>query len=372
MRHAGMRVLVAPDKLKGSLGAADAAAALGTGFGRGAPQAQVTTLPLADGGEGTLDALHAGPRRRTRALGPDGAPHDAEWGLSEGGAVIESARIVGLALMERPRTATATSFGLGELVRAALDHGAREIVIGLGGSATTDGGAGMLQALGLRIAGAPEPIAGADLEHVTAIDRSGLDPRLRDVRVVCACDVDSPLLGPRGSAATFAPQKGARDDEVAALERGLERWAALLGAELATLPHTGAAGGIAFAARAALGAELVGGADFVLDRVGFDDAVKDADVVVTAEGRLDAQTLAGKLVARVAARAKAHGVPVIAVAGSVELDRDALAALGVDCALSLCAGPMDEARAKREGRLLLVRIGSELGALLAATLTPTP
>ncbi len=364
------RVLLAPDKFKGTLTAAQVCDHLGAGIARAAPWCAVVPVPVADGGEGTLAAaLAAGSTAvPVTASGPTGEPVAAAFARRGDVAVVEMAGVSGLAQLPggRPAPLTASSAGTGELVRAALDAGCRSVVLGLGGSACTDGGAGMVRALGARLTGADgEPVAegGAALAGATRLDLTGLDPRLREAAVVVACDVDDPLLGPRGAAAVYGPQKGADPAAVALLERGLARWAQLVtaatGADPAA-PGAGAAGGTAFAATALLGARTRPGIALVLELVGFADALAGADLVVTGEGCLDEQTLHGKAPAGVAAAARAAGVPVVAVAGRTELTPAQLRAAGFAAAYPLTDEAADLAECLRAPGPLLERVGERI------------
>lgn len=335
-----MRIVIAPDKFKGSATAAEAAEALAAGIARARPDVEVVELPVADGGDGTVAAaLAAGfAARRVVAEGPVGEPVETSFAFLDGTAVIELADVTGLGRLPagpdgRPLLAplTASTYGVGQVIRAALDLGAGTIVLGIGGSASTDGGAGMVQALGARLTGpADQELArgGAALAGLTSVDLAGLDARIGATTLLVASDVDNPLLGPSGAAAVFGPQKGAAGPEVAMLDRALARWAGLVAPSLASEPGAGAAGGTGFAAMACLGARLVPGIDLVLDLIGFDAALAGADLVITGEGSLDAQTLGGKAPFGVARAAVRHGVPVVAVAGHVGLTAAELAAAG--------------------------------------------
>lgn len=307
-----MRVLVAPDKFKGTLTAAEVAAHLAAGLRAAGHEA--VELPVADGGEGTLAAALAAGFRRVPA-GP------AAIGLRGDTAVVELALASGLQLGP-PDPLGATSRGTGELLRAALDVGARRVVLGVGGSACTDGGAGLLTALGAQVRtaqGDPVPDGGGGLRAAASVDLRGIDPRLRDTEIVLACDVDNPLLGPRGAAAVYGPQKGATPVQVRLLEEALAHFASLVGPG-AERPGAGAAGGVGYAALAVLGARRRPGIEVVLELLGFAAHLRTADLVVTGEGALDAQTLHGKAPAGVAAAARAAGVPVVAVCGRCDLD----------------------------------------------------
>lgn len=335
-----MRVLVAPDKFKGSLTAREAGEAMAAGVRAVLPGADVVVLPIADGGEGTLEvAVAAGAQlERSVVRGPLADRVVAEWALfDDGRAVLETARASGLALVTpTPETAaTAHSFGSGELVRAALDAGATDVVVGIGGSAMTDGGSGALRALGARVldaSGAEVPLGGLGLREAVSLDLSGLEPRLAHVRISFACDVDSPLTGPDGAAVVFGPQKGADPAMVAELDAALVRWAALLGATTGVdvvVPGSGAAGGLPAAFLACADVRLRNGFDLVADLLGLAEAVAGADLVLTGEGSLDAQSLRGKGPIGVADLAHAQGIDVLAVAGVVTVDPLALAGHGV-------------------------------------------
>ncbi|MEA2666672.1 MAG: glycerate 2-kinase [Candidatus Eremiobacteraeota bacterium] len=355
-----MRVVVAPDKFKGSLGAADVAAALAAGVRDVLPEAQCVLVPMADGGDGTVEAFLAGgaQARRLTVSGPLGAPVEAEYARAGELAAIEMAAASGLALPGPRNARRATTRGTGELLRDALDGGATRIVLGIGGSATTDGGAGALAALGARFLDAsgteldPTPEALARLERV---DLSGFETRLLAVGadaagssdgpasssacavdLAVACDVDNPLLGPHGAAAVYGPQKGASADDVAFLDGVLARLADALAAagarELRDVPGAGAAGGLGWALASVCGARLERGVVLVAAARGLAEALRGADLCLTGEGRIDVQTLHGKVVAGVADVARAAGVPVIAFGGSVDPAAEAaLRARGVVC-----------------------------------------
>jgi glycerate kinase len=330
-----MHILVVPQEFKGSMTAAVAARAIAAGAHDAAPQARLTLAPVSDGGPGFVDAMLTaipGKRIETEVRDPLGRPVRAAWALLEGGvAVIEMAAASGL-LLVRPdeRTALdASTRGTGELIVAALGHGATEVIVGAGGSATTDGGAGALQALGARLldAGARDlPPGGAALTSLDRMDASGVDARLAGVRLRVATDVTNVLCGRAGAAAMFGPQKGASPADVQALDAALAHFAAVVrrdtGIDVASLRGGGAAGGLA-AGLAAVGARIEAGFDIVAAAIGLDDLVRAADVVITGEGRLDAQTPYGKAPARVAAMARTHGKRVVALAGMVDPSFDA-------------------------------------------------
>jgi len=374
-----MRVVVAPDKFKGSASAAEVAAAIAAGLRRARPDLDVVEMPVADGGDGTVAAaLAAGfAPVRTTAEGPTAEPVRATFALKAGTAVVELADVAGLRRLPgaRPAPLTASTYGVGQVIAAALERGAATIVLGIGGSATTDGGAGMVQALGVRLAderGRDLPRGGAALRDLAAVDLAGLDRRIAGVRLLVASDVDNKLLGTAGAAVVFGPQKGASPADVALLDGALARWSALTASvtslDLAAAPGAGAAGGTGFAAMAYLGARLVPGADLVLDLIGFDAALTGARLVITGEGSLDRQSLGGKAPVGVARAAARHGVPVAVVAGRIQLTARELAAAGFAAAYSLADLEPDPAVSIAAAAELLERVGGQvaLGPLVAS------
>lgn len=345
-----MRILIAPDKFKGSLTAAEAAAAIAEGALRVYPEAVATQFPIADGGEGTLEAaVAAGYEERLNAVvGPILAPLGAAWAVHKAAdgkvtAVIETAQASGLADME-PTPANALrahSYGCGQLIAAALDAGATEIVLGLGGSAMTDGGSGALRALGLKpldSAGNVVPLGGGSLADVAALDTSGLDPRLSATTFRIAVDVRNPLYGPSGAAHVFAPQKGADQDTVEMLDAGLRNWASMLrestGRDV-NVPGAGAAGGFPASFLAFTNATLEGGFALVAGLTGLAAQLEQADLVITGEGSMDSQSLTGKAPIALADAAREHGIPVIVVAGRILVTLEDLAGHGVVAAAQL-------------------------------------
>lgn len=348
-----MKIVIAPDSFKESLSALGVAEEIEAGFREIYPEAIYIKLPVADGGEGTVEAMVAatgGTLLRQSVTGPLGEPVEAVYGVSGGGeiAVIEMAAASGLMLVEPARRdpLRTTTFGVGELIRAALDRGTRRFIIGIGGSATNDGGAGMVQALGARLldgAGKDLPFGGGQLDALTRIDVSAMDPRLKECRIEVACDVDNPLVGPKGASAVFGPQKGATSDMVRRLDANLARYAERievdLGVAVADLPGAGAAGGLGAAMVAFLNAELRPGIEIVTKAVGLGEAVADADVVVTGEGRIDSQTVHGKTPIGVARVAKQYGKPVIGIAGSLNADSGVVHAHGIDAVFSVIYRP---------------------------------
>ena len=322
----GRKVLVACDKFKGSLTAAEVADRITAGLGAVVPTAAVVRVPVADGGDGTLDAAVAAGFTRVpvSASGPTGEPVATSYAVRGDLAVVEMADACGLLRLPGQVRApmTASSRGLGEVLAAALDAGCRRIVMGIGGSASTDGGAGMLSALGVRLldaGGAALPEGGGALGRLARIDLGGIHPALAQTEVTLACDVTNPLLGPTGAPTVFAPQKGASPEQVLELEACLRHFAmvvtAATGRDDSLLPGAGAAGGVGYAALALLGARMRPGIEVVLEMSHFAELVTDAALVITGEGSLDRQTLLGKTPAGVAAAAAAAGVPVVAVCG---------------------------------------------------------
>ena len=376
-----MRVVVAPDKFKGSLSAAAAAQAIGEGLRQGGPGLEVVLAPVADGGEGTVDAAVAAGYSRVAvsATGPTGQRVRAGYARRGEVAVVEMAEASGLRRLPggRPAPLTATTYGTGELLRAALDDGARRLVLGVGGSATTDGGTGMASALGARFLDAEghqlAPGGGA-LESLHRIDLDGLDPRLGEVEIVVASDVDNPLTGERGAAAVYGPQKGASPAEVDQLERGLRRLGELVratrGTDLAGLPGAGAAGGTAGGAVAFLGARIVSGIGLLLDLVSFPAALRGAGLVVTGEGSLDAQSLAGKAPWGVARAAAAAGVPTVALVGQSQLSAGEAAAGGFAAVHALTEVEPDLRRCQQEAAVLLTELARRLAGPLSRGLPP--
>lgn len=362
------RVLIAADKFKGSLTAVQVAGHVMAGLRSVVPGLDVAALPVADGGDGTVDAaVAAGFERRTvRVTGPLGEPVEAAYALRDGTAVIEMAEASGLRHLPPGDFAplTATTYGTGELLRAALDAGARTIVLGVGGSATNDGGAGMLSALGARLldaSGAPVAPGGAALAGLATADLGGLDPRLAATDVVLASDVDNPLLGPKGAAAVYGPQKGASPADVAVLDAALARYAEVLDATAeAEAPGAGAAGGIGFGALVGLRAAFRPGIDVLLDVLGFEAALDGVTLVITGEGSLDEQTLHGKAPAGVARAARARSIDVVAVCGRLSLPPAALGAAGIRRAYALSDLEPDTSRSMSDAGPLLEHLSANL------------
>lgn len=369
-----MRIVVAPDSYKGSASALAVAQAMERGIRAVFPTAEVCKIPIADGGEGTVEALviaTGGQFRQTQVIGPLGDRVTAQWGILGDGetAVIEMAAASGLPLLapDRRDPRVTTTYGTGELLRAALDTGLRKIIMGIGGSATNDGGVGMAQALGARFTGEDGvelPRGGAALARLKRIDLAGVDPRLRETEITVACDVDNPLCGPRGASAVFGPQKGATPKMVVELDAALAHFAALAtattGRQVAERPGAGAAGGLGAAMLFFTPARLRPGVEIVLDAVRFAEVVKEASFVVTGEGRTDFQTAFGKAPVGVARVAKRFDVPVFCLSGALGEETDTLIAHGIDALLSICDKPMTLEEAMGEGEHLIETAAARL------------
>jgi glycerate kinase len=384
-----MKIVIAPDSFKESLSALDVAIHIEAGFREVFPDWDYVKVPVADGGEGTVEALVAATDGRIvtqTVTGPLGEPIDAFFGISGDGqtAVIEMAAASGLMLLqpEQRDPMRTTTYGVGELMRAALNLGARHFIIGLGGSATNDGGAGMAQALGVQLLDAgcqPIDMGGGALSALARIDMVDIDPRIAECEIEVACDVDNPLVGPFGASAIFGPQKGANPLIVRKLDDNLRHLAARieadLGLSLADMPGGGAAGGLGAAMVAFAGARLRPGAEIVTAAVGLDAIVADADLVITGEGRIDSQSIHGKTPVGVARVAKRHGKPVIGIAGCLGTGADLVHAHGIESMFSVvhqsCTVEQALAEAAANVRIAArniaaaIKIGSEMGAAIA-------
>jgi glycerate kinase len=368
-----MRIVIAPNAFKGSLSALEAATAIAEGIRIAAPDADLVLVPIADGGDGTVDALVAateGQQRTGRVRGPLGDPVDADYGLIDGGstAVIEMAKAAGLALLpkERRDPRVTTTYGVGELMQRAYDQGARHFVVGIGGSATNDGGAGLAQALGYHLldeTGRELPPGGLALRRLARIHVGGVHANWKQSEVDVACDVTNPLTGPSGASAVYGPQKGATPEMVAELDAALRHFAEIirrdLGVDVERLPGAGAAGGLGAGLVAFTGARLRPGAEMVMEALRLDERLTGANLVITGEGRIDSQTARfGKGPAAVARHAKNAGIPVAAIGGSIadetelRLLFDALEATVVE------PGSLEDAIA--QARPLLVRAATRL------------
>ena len=354
-----MKIVIAPDSYKESLSATEVAQAIEKGFREIFPDAQYVSVPLADGGEGTVEAMIAathGSAHSALVTGPLGEKVNANWGMSGDGktAFIEMAAASGLALVppEKRNPLITTSRGTGELILQALDSGASNIIIGIGGSATNDGGAGMVQALGAKLCdanGTEIGYGGGSLNSLNTIDVSGLDPRIKNCAIRVACDVTNPLVGELGASRIFGPQKGATEALILELDRNLAHYANIikksLGVDVKNVPGAGAAGGMGAALTAFLGAELKSGIEIVTQALNLEEHIHDCTLVVTGEGRIDSQSIHGKVPVGVANVAKKYHKPVIGIAGSLTRDVGVVHQYGIDAVFSVLTsiGTLEEA-----------------------------
>ncbi|MDE9542148.1 glycerate kinase [Xenorhabdus bovienii] len=347
-----MKIVIAPDSFKESLSALQVAEAIEQGFREIFPQAAYIKLPMADGGEGTVESLVAatgGQRISCSVTDPLGQPVDAFFGLLGDGktAVIEMAAASGLHLvpMEQRNPLITTSYGTGEIILAALEHGAQKLILGIGGSATNDGGAGMMQALGAQLWDGDcriLPLGGAALTRLESIGLSGLDPRLSQLEITVACDVNNPLCGELGASAIFGPQKGATPEMVKALDSALHHYGmkieSLTGKKVIDVAGAGAAGGMGASLLGCLGAKLQSGIEIVINTLKLEEAIQGADLVITGEGRMDSQTIQGKTPIGVARVAKKFGIPTIALVGGMSRDYHVVHQHGLDAVFSIVPG----------------------------------
>lgn len=365
-----MKIVIAPQGFKENLTALQVARAIEEGVKRVVPKAMTVIKPMADGGEGTVQALvdaTGGEIMMTEVTGPLGERVKARWGIlsDRTTAVIEMAAASGLPLVppEKRNPLITTTYGTGELVRAALDHGCRKLIIGIGGSATNDGGAGMAQALGVKFLdaqGKALPFGGAALAKLARIDISHMDSRLAGFEVTLACDVNNPLCGPRGASAIYGPQKGATPEMVNQLDAALCHYADVikkdLGIDLRDVPGAGAAGGLGLGLMVFLKAKLIPGIEVVIKATNLVADLKDADLVFTAEGRMDRQSAMGKVPTGVALKAKEFGLPVIALAGEVADDYRIVYEQGIDAVFSTAPGPMTREQSIAQAEKLLANV----------------
>jgi glycerate 2-kinase len=373
-----MKIVIAPDSYKESLSALEVATQIELGFKEVFPDAQYLKVPMADGGEGTVQAMAEATNGRivdAEVTGPLGKPVQAFYALTGDGrmAMIEMAAASGLALVPREQRnpEVTTSYGTGELIAAALDAGARHLILGIGGSATNDGGAGMLQALGVKLMDANgQDIApgGAPLAQLARIDTSGIDARLADCTIEVACDVDNPLTGPRGASAIFGPQKGATPDMVEQLDANLKHFAHIiqrdLGVDVDQVAGAGAAGGMGAAMMAFFNGQLRPGCEIIAKAVGLDTAVQGASLVITGEGRIDQQTIFGKTPFGVATVARQHGVPVIGIAGSLGANAHVVHDHGIDAIASVLSRPCTIQEAMTEAEFNVRSTARNIAAML--------
>jgi len=380
-----VKIVIAPDSFKGCLSAAQVCEAIQAGIGAADPDIMCEKVPLADGGEGTVDALvHATDGRFVSAVveGPLGEPVEAQFGIlgDEETAVIEMAAASGLPLIlqEQCNPTRSTTYGTGQLIRAALDAGCGRLVVGIGGSATTDGGAGMAQALGARMLdsrGQQIPrVGGGQLRNVAEIDIGDFDPRIDECTMLVACDVDNPLLGPRGAAAVYGPQKGATPAQVEELEAGLAHFAEVLerdlGKSVAEVPGAGAAGGLGAGLLAFCDAQLQPGIDIVLDVVKLAEKAAGAELIITGEGKIDSQTAFGKAPIGALRIGQQLGIPVIAIGGSVASDASQLNEHGLAALFSCLTEPMSlsEAMCPQTARQMLTTTAEQIMRLWLAAI----
>ena len=374
-----MKILIAPDSFKDCLSARGVAAALAKGIRSILPDVDCMLIPMADGGEGTVESVTDATRGKRIALNvmdPLMRETSSFYGITGDGqtAVIEMAAASGIELLkveERNPWITST-FGTGQLIKDALDRGVRKILLGIGGSATNDGGAGMAQALGVKFSGKTEAVSvqgGGALAELEQVHMEDLDPRIRQTEILVACDVSNPLTGPQGASAVYGPQKGADEEMVQKLDRNLVHMAGLirehLGKEISEIPGAGAAGGLGAGLMAFLDARLMKGFDMIAGVVGLEERIRGADLVITGEGRMDAQTRFGKTPFGVAQMAQKYGKPVIGVAGSLDEDADILYELGFDLLMPIQEKPGDLEYSLKNGQLLLERTGERMARLLA-------
>jgi glycerate kinase len=364
----GMKIIIAPDSFKGSLDARCVANAIKEGVLRVFPRCEVELIPMADGGEGTVEALVSatgGRMVKTQVKGPLMEDIDSAFGiLGEGEtAVIEMASASGLPLVppEKRNPLLTTTYGTGQLILEALDMGCRKFIIGIGGSATVDGGMGLAGALGIRFLDSEGNLlqqGGGSLGSLHRIDMKGLDPRVKESTFRVACDVDNPLYGERGAARVFGPQKGATPEMVEVLETNLKHLSRIaykaLGVDYASIPGAGAAGGLGFGLMAFLGASLGSGVQMVLEAVDFEERIRDAHLIITGEGSIDSQTLYGKTPLGVSRIARKYNIPVVAFAGGISGDISPLYSEGFSAVVSICSRPMGLEEAMRDARDLIV------------------
>jgi len=375
-----LKVVIAPDSYKGCLSALEVAKAMERGVLSVFPQAEVRKIPIADGGEGTVEALVAatnGQLRQTEVSGPLGNRIMAQWGVLGDGvtAVIEMAAASGLPLVPKDKRDPrfTTTYGTGELIKAALDAGLRKIIIGIGGSATNDGGTGMARALGVRfLDGDGREVAdgGGTLADICQIEAGAIDSRVMASEIIVACDVDNPLCGTRGASAVFGPQKGATPEMVQQLDAGLAKYASCAklatGRDVAENAGAGAAGGLGAGLMFFTPAQLKPGVEIVLDAVGFSDIVRDADFVITGEGRTDFQTAFGKAPVGVAKVAKTHGAPVFCISGGLGEGADDVLAQGIDAVMSICDRPLSLEECMAAGGRLIEPAAARLCRIVKA------
>lgn len=369
-----MRIIIAPDKFKGSMSATKAAQYIARGINSVLPNAELILMPLSDGGEGLVESLAVAESYSivtTEVTGPLGQMVRAKWGVNDNGktAIIEMSAASGLALVPREQRdpSFTTTFGTGELIKAALDYGCSNLIIGIGGSATNDGGAGMARALGVKFfdqTGQQLNGCGAELIRLSSIDMSGLDPRLQQVEAKVACDVDNPLTGPKGASYIYGPQKGADPEMIKTLDQALENYRQVikktLGKDVGDIPGSGAAGGLGAGLLAFLNAEICPGIELVLDALDIDRFLHHCSLLVTGEGKLDAQSSHGKAPVGAARRARKYNVPVIALAGIIEGELEFFHREGITACFAIADGPLSLDESISRGPQLIEKKAAEL------------
>ena len=377
-RLSAMKIVVAPDSFKGSVSALEAANAMEQGLRRIFPDAVIEKIPMADGGEGTVQSLvdaTGGHIQTHRVVAPLENEVEAQFGILAGGgtAVIEMASASGLTLVpaDKRNPLRTTTYGTGQLIHAALEGGCRRLIIGIGGSATNDGGAGMAEALGVRLLdanGNQIPRGGAGLGQLASIDITGLHPAIAETETVVACDVNNPLTGPDGASHVYGPQKGATPEMIETLDGHLAHFDSVLtrtlGKSFNDVPGAGAAGGLGAGLMAFLNAELQLGVDIMIDAVNLEERVKGASVVFTGEGQLDFQTAFGKTPVGVARVAKAHNIPVIAIAGGIAEGAEAVYDAGIDAMLGIVQEPMSLEDAVEDATRLIANTAEQAARLI--------
>lgn len=373
-----MKIVVAPDSFKGSITALQAAAAMEQGLRRVFPNAAIEKIPMADGGEGTVQSLvdaTGGHIRTERVLAPLGNEVNAEFGILADGetAVIEMAAASGLTLVpaDKRNPLYTTTYGTGQLIHTALELGCRRLIVGIGGSATNDGGAGMAEALGVKLLnakGKPIPRGGVGLGQLTSIDITSRHPAIAETETVVACDVNNPLTGPKGASHVYGPQKGATPEMVETLDTHLAHFDRILtrtlGKSFSDIPGAGAAGGLGAGLMAFLNAQLQLGVDIIIEAVNLKERMKDADLVLTGEGQLDFQTAFGKTPIGVAKVAKSYNLPIIAIAGSIAEGAEAVYHKGIDAMLAIVQQPMSLEQASADASRLIADTAEQAARLL--------
>ena len=369
-----MKIIISPDSFKGSVSAIDVAKTIEEAILSVDSTAKTVTMPVADGGEGTIEAIASCVKTELHEMnvcGPMGEEATAYYATIENGntAIVEMAQASGLPMVptNERNPLLATTYGTGELMKAALDAGCKKMIIGIGGSATNDGGAGALAALGASFKdeeGNELPLGGGALIDLAEIDLTNFDKRLFDIDITVACDVTNPLTGPTGASAVYGPQKGATPEMVEELDAALGKFAkvseAVLGEDFSVCPGAGAAGGLGFALLAFCKAKFAAGIDIVLDVCGFEKELEDADLVITGEGRIDGQSVCGKVLYGIGMRAKEKSVPVIAIGGGVKEDSEALLDCGITAMFSIANGPMTLDYAMENGKALIKQIAKNI------------